>query len=130
MLAALIGHPTGRPIGDVRRRKAPGMRPVLASEFLRNLGWNGFKPDRHVQRLLSRWCPEFVAEQDGRVDELCGILGTQAKDVRGFLRFSLAGIGLAPPDWLLSHVDNLVWALGAYVEKKGKESDRDYLDRS
>jgi hypothetical protein len=35
--------------------KWPGMGFALGSEFLRNLHWNGFKPDRHIKRLLSRW---------------------------------------------------------------------------
>ena len=32
--------------------KAPGMGFVLACEFLRNLYWDTFKPDRHIQRLF------------------------------------------------------------------------------
>jgi hypothetical protein len=35
--------------------KFPGMRYILASEFLKNLGWSCFKPDRHVNRLFNIW---------------------------------------------------------------------------
>jgi hypothetical protein len=33
---------------------------------------------------------------------------------------------VTPPGRTLSEVDNLVWALGAYVEKKGRENELVY----
>lgn len=43
--------------------KLPGLQFALGSEFFRNLGWNGFKPDRHVIRLLNGLVGELVNQQ-------------------------------------------------------------------
>jgi hypothetical protein len=112
---------------DPTYRKLPGMRYVLVSEFLRNLRWEGFKPDRHIQRLFDRWYPQGVAQVKPDVDRLQRLIGRKTKDLRTYLTYSLIGISLSPLGATLSEVDNLVWLLGAYVEKKGKESDRSYL---
>jgi len=136
-VAAFIGAPPSdrrlavclpgleRPAG-LASWKAPGMGPTLASEFLRNLGWNGFKPDRHIQRLFSLWFPDVVEGCRERAVELAALLGTRAKDVVAFFTFSLVGHAVTPPGRTLSEVDNLVWALGAYVEKTGRESKLGY----
>jgi hypothetical protein len=112
---------------DPSYRKLPGMRYVLASEFLRNLRWEGFKPDRHIQRLFDRWYPQGVTLVKPEVERLQGLIGRKTKDLRTYLTYSLVGISLSPPGATLSEVDNLVWLLGAYVEKKGKESNCNYL---
>ena len=106
--------------------KTPGMGPVLCSEFLRNLGWTGFKPDRHIKRLLGQWFPDVIEASRPRARELARLLGSGARELADFLTFSLVGTTVAPPDCLFTEVDNLVWLLGAYVEKKGKESDCSY----
>jgi len=103
------------------------MRYVLASEFLRNLRWEGFKPDRHIQRLFDRWCPQGAAQVKPEVERLQRLIGRKTKDLGSYLTYSLVGISLSPADATLSKVDNLVWLLGAYVEKKGMESDLTYL---
>ena len=53
ILAALLGSPPTKrmakrwpPPSGMESWKAPGMGMALASEFLRNLHWKGFKPDR------------------------------------------------------------------------------------
>lgn len=107
--------------------KTSGMGYVLASEFLRNLGWNGFKPDRHIIRLLSRWLPEQGQIVLGRVHHLVALIGCAAQPLKSYLTYSLIGNSVAPADLPLSQVDNLVWLLGAYVEKKGLESADRYL---
>lgn len=107
--------------------KLPGMGAVLASEFFRNLGWSGFKPDRHVMRLLDLWCPDVVAAQEDHALRLAALIGKRDKVSTGFLRYSLAGQAVTPPGVSYSLADNLIWALGAYVEKKGRESGRRYL---
>ena len=125
--------------------KAPGMRYILASEFLRNIHWNGFKPDRHVKRLLRRWVPEILERvrrgdewqnasgaiiNRNRVSDLVElVVGTRTgpRDLRDYLEFSLVGINISPPQMHLSHVDNLVWLLGRYVEKKGLETSTRYV---
>ena len=102
--------------------KLPGMGYILTSEFLRNLHWNGFKPDRHVQRLFDRWFPSGLDAVRPRTNQLLQLFGRDAQDLRTYLAYSLLGIAASPPGVTYSHVDNLVWLLGAYVEKKGKES--------
>ena len=39
------------------------------------------------------------------------------------MKFALVGIAVTPEDCNLTIADSLVWALGSYVEKKGKESE-------
>lgn len=106
--------------------KLSGMGPVLASEFLRNLRWAGFKPDRHINRLFGQWFPDVVEQMAIPARELADRLGTRRKDVREFLTISLVGTAVTPPGRSFTEVDNLVWALGAYVEKKGNESSTSY----
>lgn len=98
--------------------KLPGMGPVLAAEFLRNLRWSGFKPDRHIIRLFGQWFPDVVEQMAAPARELADRLGTRRKDVLEFLTMSLVGTAVTPPGRSFTEVDNLVWALGAYVEKK------------
>jgi hypothetical protein len=123
-------HPCLSDIYERRVRsdwKTPGMGPVLASEFLRNMGWNGFKPDRHVIRLLERWIPEVVYDQCMRAIELSDIIGTRRKDLVTFLTYSLTGIAVTPPDSSFSVTDNLIWTLGAYLETRNHESGEIYI---
>ena len=107
--------------------KLPGMSYVLASEFLRNLGWSGFKPDRHIQRLFQRWFPEPIEAVEARLVYFQNLIGRREASLANYLRYSLLGIEVSPPGYPLSYVDNLVWLLGAYVEKKGKESNESYV---
>jgi hypothetical protein len=100
---------------------------ALASEFLRNLGWTGFKPDRHVKRLFDNWLPNGTVEVEKEAQDLAQLIGHKDKDLYTYLAYSRLGVRVSPPSVPLSHVDNLVWLLGAYVEKKGKESDHVYL---
>ena len=103
---------------------------VLACEFLRNLYWDGFKPDRHIQRLLGRWFPEDTADLSARAGRLATeVIGSRSESLVEPLQFALLGMQVSPPGELFSKVDNLLWVLGAYVEKKGRESDTDYLAR-
>lgn len=122
-----IWHLDAAYLPDPTYRKLPGMRYILASEFLRNLRWEGFKPDRHIQRLFGRWYPQGVAQVRPEVERLQWLIGRKSKSLSEYLTYSLVGISLSPLGATLSEVDNLVWLLGAYVEKKGKESDRTYL---
>ena len=59
--------------------KLPGMGFIITNEFLRNLGWSGFKPDRHVKRLLKLWLPNshWAHEQARGLAEV--FLANQAK---------------------------------------------------
>lgn len=120
----LTHAPVPHPPQGMPTWKLPGMGAVLASEFLRNLHWDAFKPDRHIKRLFARWFPAVVSSCEQRTNYLSGLLGLHAKELLEFLRYSLVGVAVTPPGTTFIEVDNLVWALGAYVEKKNKESDR------
>jgi len=133
IVAAFLGGPPHRirlnslaPPARLVSWKLPGMGAVLGSEFLRNLRWNGFKPDRHIKRLFGRWFPDVVTTCEPRARQLAAIIGKKGKELVEFLTFSLVGVSVTPADHTFTEVDNLVWALGAYVEKKGKESDTLY----
>jgi hypothetical protein len=107
--------------------KLPGMGFPLVSEFLRNMRWDGFKPDRHVQRLLHCWVPRVVVDCRNRAQLLREVVGRSSRDLERLIAYALAGWRVSPPGVPRSHVDNLVWALGAYVEPKGRESSVSYL---
>jgi hypothetical protein len=107
--------------------KLPGMGYALTSEMLRNLRWDGYKVDRHIMRLLGRWTPELVEAKRSRARELANLIGTTNRELLDMLAYSLAGMELAPEGTPRSHVDNMIWALGAYVEKKGHESEFRYV---
>jgi hypothetical protein len=111
-----------------RSRKWPGMGFVLGSEFLRNLHWNGFKPDRHIKRLLQRWTKDQI-NVDQTMEQLQCIIGRRDGALSENLRWSLIGMEITPEDHRanFSQFDNLIWLLGAYVEKKGRESEYNYM---
>lgn len=116
VVAHLIDEPPkrwdGPTVGKLR-----GMRFALGSEFFRNLGWNGFKPDRHVIRLLNGWVGPLVEAQTVTARQLARLAGRDTKEVREMMRYSLAGIAISPST-NFSRADNLIWLLGAYVETK------------
>jgi len=108
------------PPDGLRTWKAPGMGFPLACEFLRNLYWGTFKPDRHIQRLLGCWFWEGTADAEERAKELGKVIGSQSKGLIKPLQFSLLGMKVSPADRHINAVDNLVWVLAAYVETKAK----------
>lgn len=89
------------------QHKTPGMGYVLASEFLRNLRWNGFKPDRHVQRLFDRWFPGQGASVKGKAQRLQSLIGRNTKDLNVYLTYSLVGSMATPESVPFSQADNL-----------------------
>jgi hypothetical protein len=105
--------------------KWPGMGFALGSEFLRNLRWNGFKPDRHIKRLLARWTKGEIDIQSA-MDQLLGVIGRKDRALLDNLQWSLTGMEISPDDHF-SRLDNLIWLLGAYVERKGRESNFNYV---
>ena len=87
---------------------------------------SGFKPDRHIKRLFSLWFPDVIEASTTRAQELAKMIHSSSKGIREFFTFSIVGMAVTPTGHSFSEVDNLVWALGAYVEKKGKESTTRY----
>ena len=106
--------------------------PQRHSEFLRSLHWSGFKPDIHITRLFNAWLtrPELrqLAETE-RYDQLVALVQQNNESVRTCLLYALVGVALTPPGTRYTEADNIVWLLGYYVEKKGKESGSDYIKR-
>ncbi len=107
--------------------KLPGMGYALTSEMLRNLRWDGFKVDRHIMRLLGNWVPDLVQASRPRALELAELIGTKNRSLLDVLEYSLAGMQLSPQGIPRGHVDNMIWALGAYVEKRGLETQTRYF---
>jgi hypothetical protein len=111
--------------------KFPGMSYALASEFSKNLGWSCFKPDRHIQRLFNRWFARTSATliEHTKLERLESLIraGRKSSELRSFLHFSMLGRATSPASSTLSQVDNLVWLLGKYVERKGRETSTVYV---
>jgi hypothetical protein len=125
----MIGH-----FADARcsgQLKFPGMGYALASEFFKNLGWSVFKPDRHIQRLFDRWFAHHTATllDHRKLDTFQSLILGRKKsaELRTFLKYSMIGKTASPVGSTFSQVDNTVWLLGKYVEKKGKETSAVYV---
>lgn len=121
-VAVLLARGAGRrsPVHDIGLDKVTGMGPPIASEFLRNLGWASFKPDRHIIRLLSAW---LSVQERLKITSDIGwnpIFPKRAYDIQQFLDFAVLGERLTPADVTLNQADQLVWMLGVYVHKKPK----------
>jgi len=111
-----------------RTWKLPGMGFALTAEFLRNLGWEGFKPDTHVKRLFNHWIGEEELSQfDTRAEELAAVVGIRSRDSIRILRYSLAGLAITPEVWSPSAIDNLVWLIGANVQGARSKDHRSFL---
>ena len=111
--------------------KFPGMGFPICCEFFRNLGWSGFKPDVHITRLFQHWEITLalpLGKYRPRAEELVALVGRRSATMIKSVQLGLAGIDLTPTGVEASEADNLIWLLGAYVERKGKESRERYLD--
>ena len=98
VLAAFLGEPSKAaekkwpPPHGMGTWKTPGMRTALASEFLRNLHWAGFKPDRHIVRLFSKWFPDVAEERSHRARDLAqDVLCRRSRAIVDDIKFSLVG---------------------------------------
>lgn len=118
---ARIGAP------DRKDWKLPGMGFALASEFLRNLQWRGFKPDTHVKRLFGLWLKDQLPGFEDRASQLAEAVGVRTKEARENIQYSLAGLSITPPGESPSKIDNLVWLIGANIETKRHSTTNSYL---
>lgn len=99
--------------------KLPGMGISLASEFLRNLGWTGFKPDRHVTEMLGKWYPieEQAALVGKEVEVIRRIFGRVSSADARAVRISLLGAKMTPPGSAINQSDRLVWLYRSMLGK-------------
>lgn len=118
-----VGAPARHPQGW----KLPGMEFPLVSEFLRNLGWDGFKPDTHVRRLFQQWLGDRLHDFDERAAELTAIIGSRSRTAQEIVCYSLAGVAVTPDGQPASRIDNLVWLVGANVETARVSAGTSYL---
>ena len=115
--------------------KAPGMGPALSAEFLRNLGWPTFKPDRHIARLFREWLSDSTLWVDAWHDTfaLANLLRFRSTPQistgfadgpptpREVLHLARLGEMVTPPGWSLNRMDQLVWLTGVYLHPKGRD---------
>lgn len=118
LLLARGSGPRSLAHNGIALRKAVGMGPPIASEFLRNLGWASFKPDRHIIRLLSAWLPERDREEITSSVDWSPMFRRRSGDARQFLDFAVLGEKLTPDCEPLNQADQLVWMMGVYVQRK------------
>ncbi len=102
-------------------QKIDGMGVTLATEFLRNLGWPAFKPDRHIRETLSHWyTPETRTQYAGpiaqRVAQAFG--GLTQLDLE-LVEIAALGAVATPPAMELNVADQLVWLYRATVGRIG-----------
>lgn len=112
----------------VAERKVPGMSHALGSEFLRNLGWPGFKPDVHIVGLLNTWVEHdelsALAATAG-FERLLMLIKQRNQPVQNYLRYTLAGVALTPEHMTYTETDNLLWMFGHYVGSKQAKKTAD-----
>jgi hypothetical protein len=90
--------------------KLPGMGVTLACEFLRNMGWSGFKPDRHVTEMMQIWYGDLERQNlESDIAEISRIFGRIAGSDLPLLRTSLLGARETPPGTPINQADQLVW---------------------
>lgn len=91
--------------------KIHGMGIPLASEFLRNLGWSTYKPDRHVIEMLGRWYEpaEQRAAVGPELEAICDIFGELPSSDARLVIASLLGARATPPGTSINQADQLVW---------------------
>lgn len=100
------------------------------SEFLRNLHFQGYKPDRHIKALLEEHSaarPEVAVIIDSmrpRAQELGRIVGTTADEHIKAATIALVGLELTPGAFTPTMTDNLVWLFGSEFGSGGKAGRR------
>lgn len=103
-------------------RKINGMGVALASEFLRNLGWEGFKPDRHINDRLRAWYSDGALDQiaAGERKVVEGIVGRLASTDRNPVSCALVGSLMTPPEVSVNRSDHLVWLYRSILGRNAK----------
>lgn len=97
-----------------------GMGFALASEFLRNLGQPGFKPDRHIMRLLNLWQPGRAAAEKEARKILVDLFGrADAESVR-LLAYCILADRFTDGCKVKTRADQIIWLYGSLTSKSAK----------
>tara|TARA_Y100001934_G_C11931761_1_gene576069 strand:- start:205 stop:687 length:483 start_codon:yes stop_codon:yes gene_type:complete len=122
-MAAIFANPLAnwKPIvGDFN---FPGMGVAIASEFLRNLKWDGYKPDRHIIWAINRWKSDFE-QYDNRVNQTLEhfeeLNVSRAQEILRPVKQGLYAIYATPINTecsTFSEADNLLWAFVSYMKR-------------
>ena len=133
LMAVLVGRLAFCP-ADRIDMKLPGMGHNLASAFLRNLGWSGFRPNKQIDRMFAHWQLanrldiEAEAQRLRRLVELeDAVPSMNVSRLEGYLRSTILGIAITPTGRKYIETDTLVSLLASYVELRGKESADSYF---
>jgi hypothetical protein len=121
-VALLLGNSRYHPLAaQFSVTKLPGMGVTLACEFLRNLGWTTFKPDRHVIEMIGLWYGvlEEQAVIDANIGEIRRIFRHISVSDERLLRTSLLGAQKTPPGTPINQADQLVWLYRSTLGKSG-----------
>ncbi|MBT4219754.1 MAG: hypothetical protein HOE26_07265 [Rhodospirillaceae bacterium] len=112
-LAGIFGNPV-KQWKKLKPYKFPGMQVPIACEFLRNLGWSGFKPDRHVIRAIALWENDLKEMHGDSVEKafshIVGLIGTTSKTIICPIKAAIYAIYATPEGVDYSEADNLLWA--------------------
>lgn len=117
-LAGIFGNPVNR-WKKLKKPKFPGMQVPIACEFLRNLGWSGFKPDRHVIRAIALWENSLKEKHEDNVEKafwhIVDIIDTRSKTIVCPIKSAIYAIYATPKGIDYSEADNLLWAFVSNV---------------
>jgi agmatine deiminase len=99
---------------------SPGMGFALSSEFLRNLGRPGFKPDRHIMRLLKLWQPGYLAAVARAKELLRNYIGREDSDAVQQLAACILGDRFTEGWADKIAADQIIWLYGALTRRNPK----------
>jgi hypothetical protein len=121
-VALLLGNKQYEPLAArFSITKLPGMGVTLACEFLRNLGWTTFKPDRHVIEMIQLWYGALEEHDTIEADiaEIRSIFQRISASDLHLLRTALLGARKTPPGTPINQADQLVWLYRSTLGRSG-----------
>lgn len=102
---------------EICNKIAIGMLVPLASEFFRNLGRPGFKPDRHIKALLTLWMPNLPQAMK-RAEQLNQrhFLNRTQERVR-MLAYCILGDWFTRGEEDKTRADQIIWTYGSVTAR-------------
>jgi 3-methyladenine DNA glycosylase Tag len=88
----------------------PQMGLTICCEFLRNLGWSGFKPDRLIKKVFDDYYPSYREKFRPEADRILSLSGYGSDaETRRLIQCCLFGETLVPAGMPSSVADNIIW---------------------